>query len=160
MNTADIEGYASLFGVKDMAGDIVAPGAFTRTLRDKAPSAIKLLYQHDAAEPIGLLTAAQEDARGLFIAGALNLETQRGEEAYALLLQGALTGLSIGFNVVSAKSQGHEGRLITEIDLWEVSLVTFPMLPGAAAWPAEATPQANLLRTLSHASRLFMSQGV
>ena len=159
MNTAAIEGYASLFGIRDMAGDIVARGAFTRTLRDKAPGAIKLLYQHDAAEPIGLLDEAYEDARGLFITGALNLETQRGEEAYALLVQGALTGLSIGFNVVMADRQGR-GRLITEIDLWEVSLVTFPMLPGASAWAAEDAPQANLLRVLSHGSRLFMSQGV
>jgi len=160
MNTAAIEGYASLFGVKDMAGDIVARGAFARTLRDKSPGAFKLLYQHDAAEPIGLLSDAHEDARGLFIAGALNLDTQRGEEAYALLVQGALTGLSIGFNVVTAAKQGRDGRLITEIDLWEVSLVTFPMLPGASAWPAEDAPQASLLRTLSHGSRLFMSQGV
>jgi len=160
MNTAEIEGYASLFGVKDMAGDIVAPGAFARSLRDKPPGAVKLLYQHDASEPIGLLSDVYEDARGLFIAGALNLETQRGEEAYALLLQGALTGLSIGFNVVSAQKQGAQGRLITQIDLWEVSLVTFPMLPGAAAWPAEEAPHAGLLRTLNSASRLFMSQGV
>ena len=160
MNTAAIEGYASLFGVKDLAGDVVASGAFARTLRDKSPGAIKLLYQHDAAEPIGLLSAAQEDARGLFIAGELNLETQRGEEAYALLVQGALTGLSIGFNVVTAAKQGRDARLITEIDLWEVSLVTFPMLPGASAWPADEAPQTSLLRTLSHGSRLFMSQGV
>ena len=160
MNTAAIEGYASLFGVKDLAGDVVASGAFARTLRDKSPGAIKLLYQHYAAEPIGLLSAAQEDARGLFIAGELNLETQRGEEAYALLVQGALTGLSIGFNVVTAAKQGRDARLITEIDLWEVSLVTFPMLPGASAWPADEAPQTSLLRTLSHGSRLFMSQGV
>lgn len=159
MNIASIEGYASLFGVKDMAGDVVAAGAFTRSLRAKPASAIKLLYQHDAAEPIGLLSDAREDRLGLFIAGEINLETQRGEEAYALLQQGALTGLSIGFNVVTAAKQG-AGRLITEIDLWEVSLVTFPMLPGASAWPAEQTPQSSFLRTLTHASRLFMSQGV
>ncbi len=86
MNTASIEGYASLFGVRDMAGDVVAAGAFARTLRAKRASAVKLLYQHDAAEPIGLLSQAREDPIGLFIAGELNLETQRGEEAYALLV--------------------------------------------------------------------------
>jgi len=159
MQTANIEGYASLFGGKDMAGDVVATGAFARTLREKRPGAIKLLYQHEASEPIGLLREAYEDAAGLFIAGEINLQTQRGEEAYALLVQGALTGLSIGFNVVTAAKQNN-GRLITEIDLWEVSLVTFPMLPGASAWPAEDSPQASFVRTLTHASRLFLSQGV
>lgn len=159
MKTSSIEGYASLFDVKDLAGDTIARGAFARSLRERGASVVKLLYQHDAAEPIGVLETAQEDARGLFIAGELNLATQRGSEAYALLTQGALTGLSIGFNVVTAEKRAHGERLLTEVDLWEVSLVTFPMLPGALAWPADA-PEAALVRTLTNASRLFTSQGV
>jgi Escherichia/Staphylococcus phage prohead protease len=155
MNTAGIEGYASLFGVADMTGDVVAAGAFTRSLRVKSPAEVKLLYQHDAQEPIGALAELQEDERGLFVAGDLNLETQRGSEAYALLRQGALTGLSIGFNVVTADARGRQGRLITEIDLWEISLVTFPMLPGASAWAADPAPQGALVRTLINGSRLF-----
>ena len=153
--TAPIEGYASLFGVRDLAGDMIAKGAFARTLRARRPSAIKLLYQHAAEEPIGLLTHAEEDLRGLFIAGEINLETQRGAETRALLHQGALTGLSIGFNIVSSERQGRSLRRITEIDLWEVSLVTFPMLPAASAWLAEGE---ELLRTLMMSSRALARQ--
>ena len=160
MKTASIEGYASLFGVKDLSGDTIVRGAFARSLQGRGAQSVKLLYQHDAAEPIGVIEAAQEDVRGLFIAGELNLETQRGAEAHALLAQGALTGLSIGFNVVTAEKQARGERLLKEIDLWEVSLVTFPMLPGAFAWPADQPAQAALVRTLTNASRLFMPQGV
>jgi hypothetical protein len=152
MHTAPIEGYASLFGVRDLAGDVIAPGAFARTLRQRMPSAVKLLYQHAAEEPIGILTDAEEDQSGLFVAGEINLETQRGAETRALLEQGALSGLSIGFNIVTSERDGRSQRLITEIDLWEVSLVTFPMLPGASAWLAEEG-DAALLRTLRTGTR-------
>src|SRR5262249_48597295 len=150
-----IEGYASLFGIADLWGDTVAPGAFAETLGVRGAEGLKLLYQHNAEEPIGVFTEAFEDTRGLFIRAEINLETQRGFEAMSLVRQGALTGLSIGFNVIEAERRG-QGRLLTEVDLWEVSLVTFPMLPGASAWPAQSGPEGELLRSLKSSSRLFV----
>jgi uncharacterized protein len=155
MTEGTIEGYASLFGVADLSGDTVAPGAFAASLAERGADGLRLLYQHDAQEPIGVFTQAEEDARGLFVRAEINLETQRGFEAMSLLGQGALTGLSIGFNVVEAERQG-QGRLLTEIDLWEVSLVTFPMLPGAGAWPAKEGAGGDLVRALKSGSRLFV----
>ena len=155
MTEALIEGYASLFGVEDLSGDRVAPGAFAASLAARGPEGLRLLYQHDAEEPIGIFREAFEDQAGLFVRAEINLETQRGAEAMSLLVQGALTGLSIGFNVVEAERAG-AARLLTEIDLWEVSLVTFPMLPGASAWPASEGPEANLFRAFKSGSRLFV----
>jgi hypothetical protein len=156
MQTAEFEGYASLFGVKDLAGDVVAPGAFDASLAQRGPNGLRLLYQHDAAEPIGVFSDVHEDATGLFVRAEINIETQRGFEAMSLLRQGALTGLSIGFNVVEAQRASAASRLLTQIDLWEVSLVTFPMLPGAEAWPVGQGPEGDLLRVLKSGSRLFV----
>lgn len=154
--SALIEGYASLFGVADLSGDTVAPGAFAASIAERGAEGLRFLYQHDAEEPIGIFRDAHEDSVGLFVRAEINLETQRGHEAMSLLVQGALTGLSIGFNVVEAERSGAASRLLTEIDLWEVSLVTFPMLPGASAWPASDGPEGNLLRALKSGSRLFV----
>jgi hypothetical protein len=151
-----IEGYASLFGVADLSGDIVVPGAFEASLAARGAGGLRLLYQHDTAEPIGVFVDAYEDEAGLFVRAALNLETRRGFEAMSLLTQGALTGLSIGFNVVEAERGAARARLLTEIDLWEVSLVTFPMLEGAEAWPVSDTPEGTLVRALKTGSRLFV----
>lgn len=150
-----IEGYASLFGVADLSGDIVVKGAFERSLFERGSEGLRLLYQHDTAEPIGVFREAFEDEAGLFVRAELNLETRRGHEAMALLNQGALTGLSIGFNVVEAEKGEQRRRFLTEIDLWEVSLVTFPMLPGAEAWPAGENEESALLRALKSGMRLF-----
>jgi HK97 family phage prohead protease len=127
-----IEGYASLFDMVDGGGDEVAPGAFAAALRraDRKP---KLLWQHDPARPIGVWEALREDARGLFVTGRLLTEIQAGAEAAALLRAGAIDGLSIGYRAVKAARGAGGGRRLLEIDLWEVSLVTFPMLPEARA---------------------------
>lgn len=124
-----IEGYGSVFGVRDHYDDVIAPGAFVQSLKDhKAASTMPaMLWQHDASEPIGVWLDMTEDKRGLKIKGQLALETVRGKEAYALLKLGALNGLSIGF--ISKKweyEQETDIRTLTEVDLWEVSLVTFP----------------------------------
>ena len=134
-----IEGYASLFDVADLSGDVVVAGAFERSLGERGADGLRLLYQHDTEEPIGVFLDAFEDDVGLFVRAELNLETRRGYEAMSLLNQGALTGLSIGFNVIEAERADGRQRFLTEIDLWEVSLVTFPMLPGAEAWPVSET---------------------
>lgn len=125
----EIEGYGSVFGVKDTWDDIVAPGAFKASLAEHkaAGSMPAMLWQHDASEPIGVWTDMIEDEKGLRVKGQIVMETEKGKAAYALLKKGALKGLSIGF--VSKEwsyDADAEIRTLTAIDLWEVSLVTFP----------------------------------
>jgi uncharacterized protein len=125
-----IEGYGSVFGVRDNYDDVIAKGAFIASLADhkSAGTMPAMLWQHDADKPIGIWTEMVEDAKGLRIKGQLALETVKGKEAHALLKMGALNGLSIGFMSVPGTSKYNDDgvRVLTQIDLWEVSLVTFP----------------------------------
>jgi HK97 family phage prohead protease len=127
-----IEGYASLFGEVDHARDMVMPGAFARTLRTRGLRRIPMLFQHDPAEPIGIWQELREDMRGLYARGRLIPEVVRARELLALLKEGASDGLSIGFKTVKGRVDPKTRiRRLYEIDLWEISLVTFPLLPGA-----------------------------
>src|SRR5271154_3946830 len=99
----EFEGYASLFHVADGVGDIVAPGAFAASLRRRGPAEVRMLYQHFAHAPIGVWTEIAEDPRGLYVRGRLTLEVERARDVRALLSEGALNGLSIGFRTVRAK---------------------------------------------------------
>ncbi len=127
-----IEGYASVFDRIDGGHDIVLRGAFARTLAERDPAAIKLLWQHDPKQPVGVIEDLREDARGLHVRARLLLELKRAREALALIEAGALDGLSIGYRAVHAHHDAATGvRVIEEIDLWEISLVTFPMQPAA-----------------------------
>lgn len=131
-----IEGYASRFGEADQSGDVVAPGAFGAALERLAASgrSVKMLWQHDPARPIGIWRQVVENKTGLWVQGEVLTDLSLGREAALLMEAGAIDGLSIGYRVVRAeKHRGAPGRLLTEIDLWEVSLVTFPMLPTARA---------------------------
>jgi uncharacterized protein len=126
------EGYASLFNIEDLAHDVVVPGAFRETLRTRGTGGIRMLYQHDPGEPIGIWEQLTEDGRGLKVRGRLLLDVARAREALSLMKAGALEGLSIGFRTEKGKRDRHFGiRKLTKIDLWEISLVTFPMQPGA-----------------------------
>jgi hypothetical protein len=140
-----IEGYASLFGVADQLGDLVERGAFARSLAalKAAGRSVKLLWQHDPAEPMGVWDMVREDDVGLKVRGRLLIETRRGREALALLRAGAMDGLSIGYRAVRTVRGEGGGRVLTEIDLWEVSLVTFPMLPDARAAACAPVPEAQ-----------------
>lgn len=128
------EGYGSIFGNTDLGNDIVVEGAFTKSLARKGAKSVKLLYQHRADEPIGIFEEITEDKRGLRVKGRLAMGTQRGREVYELMKMGALDGLSIGFRV---DSKGYDyddrgkKRYIKEVDLLEISAVTFPMNPRA-----------------------------
>lgn len=125
-------GYASLFGKVDLGRDVVERGAFASSLAKRGAGGIRMLFQHDPNEPIGVWTDIREDARGLFVRGKLAKDVARGREVLSLLRDKALDGLSIGFRTVRAKSDPASGvRRILEADLWEISVVTFPMLPGA-----------------------------
>jgi len=128
------EGYGSVFGNKDLGNDVIERGAFLKSLKRRKPQNVKLLYQHKSDMPIGVFDEIREDDHGLVVKGRLALKTQAGAEAYELLKMGALDGLSIGFRVnpkeVSYDKRGNK-RIIKEVDLMEVSLVTFPMNPQA-----------------------------
>ncbi|MTI43692.1 HK97 family phage prohead protease [Roseibium hamelinense] len=141
--TAWVRGYASLFGHRDGAGDIVRPGAFARSLARQTP--LPMLWQHDPCEPIGMWTGLCEDRRGLQVLGRLNLGVARAREAAVLIGTGDLSGLSIGFKARRAQ-RDRAGRQLIDIDLWEISLVTFPQVNGARA-QLLAPPSGGLTNT-------------
>ncbi|MFV0473510.1 MAG: HK97 family phage prohead protease [Pikeienuella sp.] len=151
---AEIGGYASLFGVADQNGDVVEPGAFKASLERLAREgrSVKLLWQHDPATPIGVWERVAEDRVGLSVQGRLLTGIARGAEAAILLAAGAVDGLSIGYRTVRAERAG-AGRRLIELDLWEVSLVTFPMLPSARALAQVSDPEAEIARELAEALR-------
>ena len=126
------EGYASLFGVADMGRDVVLPGAFRDTLIARGAQGVKMLWQHEAGQPIGSWDALIEDARGLKVKGRLNLDVAKAREVLSLMREGAVDGLSIGFRTERSTTDKRSGiRSLSKIDLWEISVVTFPMLPQA-----------------------------
>ena len=125
-NAGRFAGYASVFDVVDNQSDVMLRGAFTRTL-DGRSSEIKLLWQHQQHEPIGLFDRMFEDEHGLYVEGRLLLSVQRAQEAHTLLKARAINGLSIGYSPVRYRIDPDTGvRYLAEVDLWEVSLVTFP----------------------------------
>ena len=137
--SGEFEGYASLFNMVDLGGDVVERGAFRDTLAARGAANIKMLWQHDQSEPIGTWLSMREDSRGLLVRGKLDLAVARAREALALLKSGALDGLSIGFRTEKATKDAATGhRLLRKIDLWEISLVTFPMAPRARVTSVKA----------------------
>ena len=124
-------GYGSIFGNEDQGNDIVAKGAFTKSLNERPASKVKMLFQHKTDEPIGVFTDIYEDSKGLYVKGQLAMGTQKGRETYELLKMGALDGMSIGFKADPQKQGYNENkrgvRTLKEVDLMEISLVTFPM---------------------------------
>lgn len=128
------EGYGSVFGNKDLGNDVIEKGAFAKSIKRRTNKGVKLLYQHKSDMPIGVFDEIREDDHGLVVKGRLALKTQAGAEAYELLKMGALDGLSIGFRVNPSEvsyDKRNNKRIIKEVDLMEVSLVTFPMNPQA-----------------------------
>ena len=139
--SGEFAGYAALFNRKDAGGDIILPGAFARSLKARGVRGIRMLWQHDPGQPLGVWRLIREDARGLFVRGRLALDTRLGRDVAALLKQGAVDGLSIGFLPVRAvRDRARRARLLKEIDLWEISLVTFPMQPAARVMAARGHP--------------------
>jgi HK97 family phage prohead protease len=131
-SNGSFSGYASLFGRVDLGRDVVERGAFAKSLRTRGAAGVRMLFQHDPREPIGTWTELREDARGLFVRGRLTEGVSRSKEVLNLIRGGALDGLSIGFRAIRAKNDGASGvRRILEADLWEISVVTFPMMPDA-----------------------------
>jgi HK97 family phage prohead protease len=150
----EVSGYASVFGACDQGGDIVARGAYARSLAAlaRAGRRVRMLWQHDPAQPIGVWDELREDDRGLFVKGRILTDVARGREAAALLAAGAIDGLSIGYRTIKAQKDADGRRVLSELDLWEVSLVTFPMLPAArVAAKADDAAATALRRDLAEA---------
>lgn len=140
-------GYASIFGVVDNQNDRMERGAFAETLKDSARG-IRLLWQHNFDEPIGVFTILREDARGLYVEGRLLPEVQRAREAHALLKEGAICGLSIGYVPVRHHIDPETGvRVLQEVALYEVSLVTFPANAAATVHAVKENDFRGQLRS-------------
>jgi uncharacterized protein len=146
-----IEGYASIFGLADQGGDVVMPGAYRKSLSRLTAEkrAVRMLWQHDATQPIGVWDEIVEDGRGLKVKGRILTEVDKGREAAALVAAGAIDGLSIGYRTVTAEKDAKGQRLLREVELWEVSLVTFPMLSEARVAAKGDSPEAAALRELA-----------
>ena len=127
-----VEGYASLFGELDQARDMVMPGAFRDTLQRRGLRRIPMLFQHDPSEPIGIWDELVEDFRGLKARGRLIPDVARAREVLALVKAGAIDGLSIGFRAIKGRvDPATRVRRLFQVELWEISIVTFPLLAGA-----------------------------
>jgi HK97 family phage prohead protease len=127
-------GYGAVFGNRDSYGDVIVKGAFNSSLKNMKPQDVKMLWQHNAAMPIGVYDEIFEDENGLCVKGRLLVnEVEKASECYALLKAGAISGLSIGYSVNQDGSRmGTDGNnYLTDLKLWEVSVVTFPANPEA-----------------------------
>lgn len=152
-NAIEISGYASLFGKADQGGDVVELGAYDSSLKKLAAkgNSVKMLWQHDPNQPIGVWDDVCEDSNGLWVKGRILMDVEKGREAAALIEAGAIDGLSIGYRTVRATKNDTGGRLLSELELWEVSLVTFPMLPDARVGAKGADPIETAMRELAGA---------
>ncbi len=108
-----------------------------------------MLWQHDPAQPIGVWDEVREDARGLYVKGRILRDVEKGREAAALIEAGAIDGLSIGYRTKRAEKDARGQRLLHDLELWEVSLVTFPMLPEARVGAKGESPVPGLMRELA-----------
>lgn len=129
MNAIRIAGYASVFGIKDLAGDVVQRGAFAQSLKELPAASIRMLYQHDPKKPIGEWISAKEDDVGLWVEGYLFGHDANSRLARTLISGGEMDGLSIGFRTLEFRPLDSGGRILKTIDLREISLVAYPMLP-------------------------------
>lgn len=129
LSSVRVEGLASFYDRADLAGDVVRPGAFDRSLA--RGGGVRMLFQHEPDEPVGLWDRVESRPEGLFVSGRIEAHGPRGRAAARLVRLGAVDGLSIGYRTRRARRRGDGVRELLEIELWEVSVVTFPMAPQA-----------------------------
>ena len=154
-----IEGYGSVFDVRDSYSDIVVKGAFAASIKShrENKSMPAMLWQHDTSTILGVWTDMAEDAKGLRLKGKLAMDTVKGKEAHALLKMGALNGLSIGFMTKQAQyDEKTEIRTLTEVEIWETSIVTFPANTSARVTHVKS---ADDLATPKDAERILRDSG-
>lgn len=142
-------GYGAVFGNVDQGGDMIKQGAFTDSLaswktKGKMP---KMLWQHSSRQPIGVWTDMKEDGHGLLVNGRFTKGVQQADEAYALLKDGAMDGLSIGYEPVDFEYvKGTNTRILSKVNLWEISPVTFPMNDAAGVTNVKAAEHIKTIR--------------
>lgn len=152
-----ISGYGSVFGNRDNGGDIVMPGAFKECIASGRKP--KMLWQHDPSQPIGVWDEMSEDENGLRMKGRVSKKGKGGEVA-DLIKMGAIEGLSIGYRTQEYEMDRENGsRKLTKLDLWETSVVTFPMneLAGIYAMKADEITERELERAfknMGHSNRM------
>lgn len=146
------EGYASVFGERDAGGDVVAAGAFRKTLKHRGAKGVRMFADHDPTKRIGVWTDIHEDDHGLYVKGRLLTEKTIGREAHIDLKSGALDGLSIGYRPVDHYFDGRrKARILKEIDLLEISLVSFPMLDSARVTGVKSLEELKTIREIEEA---------
>lgn len=153
-------GYGSVYGEMDSYRDIVMPGAFDKSLGEfKAKGRkVPMLWQHSSRDPIGVYADIKSDDHGLLVTGEINMDVQKGREAHSLMKQGALTGLSIGFNTVMDKwDEKNLTRELHEVELWEISPVTFPAGDSARVVDVKSIEE---LVTLSDCEAILRDAGM
>lgn len=141
-----VEGYASTFGNIDLAGEVIAPSAFTKTLKQRSQP-VRFLWQHDTREPIGVIEDMRVDRKGLWFRARFD-DTTRGQDARKSMKSGSTDSFSIGFRVISWKSEVVEEREVitfTEVALLEISQVTFPCNELATMTAVKAAPEGAAL---------------
>ncbi|MFT4074265.1 MAG: HK97 family phage prohead protease [Asticcacaulis sp.] len=129
--TLYIEGYASRFGLRDLNDDVVVAGAFRDTLLNTGVKGVRMLYQHQVRSPVGVWDELREDAIGLYVRGRILDLNAEARMVGSLVKAGVVDGLSIGFRAVKSRKDSGSLRVLTVVELWEISIVTFPMLPSA-----------------------------
>jgi HK97 family phage prohead protease len=137
-----LSGYASVFDVVDNGGDIIRKGAFKSALQGNR--VLPLLWQHNSSIPIGAIKELKEDDKGLFFEGKISINTTQGRDAFELLKDGAVSGVSIGYIAKQSEfDRNNDVRIINEIDLFEISLVTFPMNDDARIESVKGKPKTE-----------------
>lgn len=152
-------GYASVYNTVDQGGDKILPGAFEKSLERQrvGGKTVKMLWQHDPSKVIGIWDSFKEDGHGLFGNGRIIKEVQLGREAYALMAAKAMDGLSIGYRTLDAEYEQNERgsiRVLKELELMEVSVVTFPMNTDATV------TDVKQLQTVGDVERILKTAGV
>ena len=143
-------GFGSVYNVEDLGGDTIVPGAFTKTLQSNGGK-LPLLWQHRSDEPIGTVTASDSNY-GLLVKGQLLMDLPTAQKAYQLLKANVVKGMSIGYDTIKATSTPDGGRILSELKLWELSLVTFPMNEAAQVVSVKSIDQIeSLLRGVAAA---------
>lgn len=140
------EGYASVFNNEDLGGDIITPGAFSKTISENPT--VPILWGHSTKEVIGVNKVMSEDARGLRVTGQLALDVQRAKEAHSLMKMGAVKGLSIGYDPIVvdySRMEKDNVRILREVKLWEYSVTPFPMNPEAQVTTVKSIEQFDQL---------------
>lgn len=159
----EFSGHLSVFGVMDQFRDIVMPGAFKKSLQSwrKKGRLPPLLWQHDAREPLGPFTSMKEDEKGLLVEGRLLIDDlPRAKQAHALMKNDVVTGMSIGFvTVTETEDRENMARKLTEIDLWEGSIVTFPANPSAQIEQVKSIIETGKLPDLKTFERFLREAG-